>query len=219
MQNFDNIEESSLGNFDDGTFDAFAGKPGQATMSAASFDLTFTNVSGEKIQVELFSQLNTFTKKLRPELVLGGSAITMIPQTSFEGLALAGVGIVGFDKSGSLILTGAGAARELTVSCPQLSYNSLLEASGKKKFKITGIRMTVQNDAQIDNEIKIFTSNFLGGKSENSINPRTSFRPDQFQGKIVDIPANWDINGDTGLLYSVNAGETVKWAVTIQRYS
>lgn len=220
----DQINQSALSNyndsandFDDETFDNFKGKSKQtATVRKASFDLVITNASTEALTIELFNELNSFTERLRPELV-NSATVKMIPHLSLQGLALSGAGIVGFDKDGSLLLTGAAAAIALTVKCPQLSYKSLLKSSVRNPFLIKAIRMTVQNEGQIDNEIVHFTKSFLGSASRNTISPRTSFRPDQFQNKIIDIPMDFQIDGNKGLEYTVNPGETVKWNVVIER--
>lgn len=222
---FDQIDAAALQNYDDGsadfdneTFNSFAGKARKATgvVRKASFDLTFTNASAEAITIELFNELNSFTRRLRPELV-NSATIKMIPSTSNQGLLLANVGTVGFTQSGDLILTGALAATALTVNCPQLSYESLLRASSRFPFTIKAVRMTVQNAAQIDNEIVHFKKSFLGSSERNTISPRTSFRPDQFQTTVIDIPMDFQIDGQRGLEYKVNAGETVKWNVIIER--
>jgi hypothetical protein len=222
--NLDGVEQQALANFadgadnyDDGTFDSFAGKGGGRVARKASFDLIFNNPSGEALTVELFNATNTFTEKQNVQLV-NSATVLLIPHTSFEGSALSRAGIVGFRSNGDLILTGASAAVACTVNCPQLSYKSLLKESGRKGFKITAIRMTVVNDAQISNEIVMFSKSFLGSSSRNSLSPRTSLRPDQFQTKIVDVPMDFLVNGNSGLEYKINAGETVTWNVVIEAY-
>ncbi len=222
---FDGLEQASLQNyddaandFDDETFSSFKGKPGGTprVKRSASFDLSFVNASGEALYVELFNNLNSFLKKKRLDIITSAT-VTMIPQLTREGLVAAGVGVVGIDSLGRLFLSGAASATALTVDCPQLSYASLLQASEQMPFTIKAIRMTVTTDAQIDNEIVHFTKSFLGSSSQNTISPRTSFRPDQFQGKIIDIPLDFRIDGQKGITYKVNAGETVKWNVLIER--
>ena len=211
-ENFDSVAQD----FDSETSNNFSGAPSK-TPRKDSFDLNFTNLSGEALTIELFAGLYSFLQRSRPELVTSATVL-MIPQLSLQGLAAAGSGIVGLDRDGNLVLTGAAAAVALTVKCNQLSYGSLLEASSKGiPFKIIAVRMTVQTDAQIDNEIVHFTKSFLGSSSRNSVNPRTSFRPDQFQGKIVDVPLGINIDGQKGIEYKINANETVKWNVIIER--
>lgn len=183
----------------------------------ASFDLVMNNTGGEDLTIELFNELRTFVENLNPSIVTSATA-TYIPQSSDEGLQAAGVGIVGYDKNGALVATGATAYTPvISVNCPQYTYRALTKSSGRRPFRIVGIRMTVTTDNQIDNEITHFTSNFLGAQSKNVLSPRTFFNPQQFQTRIVDIQCNFPIDDQKGFYYKVNAGEIVKWNVLIER--
>ena len=183
----------------------------------ASFDLTMVNSGSEQLQIELFNELRTFVENLNSSIVTSSTALYK-PQTSVGGQQAAGVGIVGFSTLGLLNVTGATAYTPvLTVDCPQYTYRALLKSSGRRPFRIVGIRMTVTTDGQIDNEIVHFTSNFLGASNRNVLSPRTFFNPQQFQTKIVDIQCNFPIDDQKGFYYKINAGETVKWNVLIER--
>ena len=182
----------------------------------ASFDLNMVNSSAAPLTIELFNELRSFVENLNPSIVTSAT-VTYIPETSNEGILAAGVGIIGYTKEGHLLATGTAGATALTVTCPQYTYRALQKSSGRRPFRIVGIRMTVQNDAQIDNEIVHFTSNFLGASNRNVLSPRTFFNPQQFQSLIVDIQANFPIDDQKGFYYTVNAGETVKWNVLIER--
>jgi hypothetical protein len=218
QQAANSYDDSANMNFDDQA-QSFAGKnPNQPEriLQKANFDLTMVNASAEVLTFELFNRLRTFIENRNTALVTSAT-VTYIPQTSFEGLAAAGVGVVGFTQNGLLRATGAAAATALTVDCPQYTYRGLLLSSGQRPFRIVGIRMTVQNDAQIDNELIHFTANFLGATNRNTISPRTFFNPQQFQTKIVDISCDLPIDDQKGLIYKLNAGETVKFNVLIER--
>lgn len=187
------------------------------TRQKASFDLVMVNSHSSAITIELFNELRTFTENLNTLLPTTG--VNLVPQLSNNGLQLVGVGIVGYDSTGKLIATNNTTAYTpvLTVDCPQYTYRALQKSSGRRPFRIVGIRMTVVNDAQIDNEITHFTSNFLGASQRNVLSPRTFFNPQQFQTKIVDIQCNFPIDDQKGFYYKINAGETVKWNVLIER--
>jgi len=182
----------------------------------ASFDLTMTNASVEDLTIELFNELRTFVENLNPSIV-SSATVTYIPESSNEGILANGVGIIGYTKEGKLLATGALGVTSLTVDCPQYTYRALQKSSGRRPFRIVGIRMTVQADAQIDNEITHFTSNFLGASNRNVLSPRTFFNPQQFQTNIVDIQCNFPIDDQKGFYYKINAGQTVKWNVLIER--
>jgi len=189
----------------------------QRTRQKASFDLIINNTGAEDLTIELFNELRSFIDNLNPSIVTSATA-TYVPMNSTDGQALAGVGIVGLDKGGKLAVTGAVAYTPvLSVDCPQYTYGSLIKSSGRRPFRIVGIRMTVTTNNQIDNEIVHFTSNFLGASNRNVLSPRTFFNPQQFQTNIVDIQCNFPIDDQKGFYYKVNAGELVKWNVLIER--
>ncbi len=197
----------------------------------ASFDLVMTNNSAATQGIELFNYINSFTKKRRTDLDGVTAPYLYIPANSIEGMALqsaGGDGTVGFNQNGDLVIHGTVAApvapadttlaASVSVHCNQTPYQGLFESSNNVPFRITRIRATFLTDAQIDKEIVYFRKSFLGGSSRNSINPRTYFRPEQYQSKIVDIPANLNIDGESGIEYSLLAAEVVKWNVQIEQY-
>lgn len=189
----------------------------QRTRQKASFDLIMNNTSAEDLTIELFNELRSFVENLNPSIVTSAT-ILYKPQTSNDGLQAVGVGIVGYDKNGKLIATGGTAYTPvITVDCPQYTYGSLVKSSGRRPFRIVGIRMTVTTNNQIDNEIVHFTSNFLGASNRNVLSPRTFFNPQQFQTNIVDIQCNFPIDDQKGFYYKINSGELVKWNVLIER--
>lgn len=209
----------------DANFDNLTGTPAGAAKQAqprkkirSNFDLTFTNGAAVALNVELFNELNSFLNKQRLDFVNG--AYTYLPvSASPNNLIAVGSGTVGHESDGGLYVRGAANdGTQLRVKCAQFPYKGLLMASAKGYgFKIVSIRMTVTTDSQIDNEIVHTKSSFLGSKSQNRISPRNFFRPEQFQGKIIDIPIEMLINAEHGIEYLVNAAETVKWNVIIER--
>lgn len=232
MTPFNGVEAAAFENYDDAAkmFDQdaasnFTGTSGghrqvqpQRKPIRSNFDLTFLNGAAVALNVELFNELNSFTLRQRTDFING--AYTYLPVgASPNNLIAAGAGTVGYQSDGGLYIRGAANdATQFTVKCSQFPYNGLLFASGKSAgFKIVSIRMTVTTDSQIDNEIVHTKASFLGSKSQNRISPRNFFRPEQFQGKIIDIPIGMLINAEHGIEYLVNAGELVKWNVVIER--
>jgi hypothetical protein len=143
------------------------------------------------------------------------------PATSLEGIAriAAGTfGVVGFNEAGNLQIRGGAADPSATIGCGEYPYNSLFESTKCLPFAVAYMRMTVTTDAQISNNIYHFQRTFGGAEKVNTIAPRAYFKPNQFQGKIVDIIAPFTIDGEKGLRVSVNAGEVVTFALFIQRW-
>lgn len=241
---FDNFDPNFSDSYDP-EIDNYAGKrqAGQAPRikAAAYFDLVFTNPTAQVITFEVFNALRSFTHTGRADYSPNAAVYGYVPLSSREGIEAlinnvvpvgnrtpanesntAAAGFVGFDKTGALIITPDGAYNVATIaklSCNQFPYKGLLESTRNEPFKITRIRMTTVNDAQISNPIVLFKNYFLGSKKQNEINPRNEFAPTQFQNRIIDVPVNFTITGKTGLLYTLNAGETVSWNVQIETYA
>lgn len=208
--------------------------------SKAYFDLIFTNPTAGVLTFELFNFLRSFTRAIRQDLSPNAAVYGYYPLSSREGIEALlnnvvpvgnrtpanesntlSAGFVGFDKTGALILTPDGAYNVATIGkvvCNQTPYSGLLESSSQQPFRITRVRMTTTNDPQISNPIVLFRNSFLGSKSQNEINPRNFFSPNQFQNRIIDVPVDFVINGQSGILYTLNAGETVQWNVEVESY-
>lgn len=206
----------------------------------AYFDLVFTNPTGGAITFELFNLLRSFTRLQRSDFSPNAAVYGYFPLSTREGIeALINnvvpvgnrtpanesntldAGFVGFDKTGALIVTPSGAFNAATIGkvvCNQFPYSGLLESSSQQPFRITRVRMTTTNDPQISNPIVLFSNSFLGSKKQNEINPRNFFSPNQFQNRIIDVPVDYVINGQSGILYTLNAGETVQWNVEVESY-
>ena len=186
-------------------------------------NISITNATASTIKTELFSALDSWTTRLKAELVV--AAYAMIPATSLEGLAAlvaaptAG-GVVGFNQIGELeVRSTVPAAPKLTVGCGEYPYNSLFESTKVIPFSNAYLRYTVSTDAQIDNTITHFVKTFGGGVKENQISPRAFFKPSQFQNKTIDIIAPFTIDGESGLSIPILAGENVRLAFFIQRWA
>lgn len=243
---FDNFDPEFSGYDPEDGLDNFGGKNKQGKLqpvrqkSKAYFDLVFTNPTGGVLTFELFNLFRSFTRYIRQDLSPNAATYGYYPLSTREGLEALinnvvpvgnrtpanesntlSAGFCGFDKSGNLILTPDGAYNVATVGklvCNQFPYSGLLESSSQQPFRITRIRMTTTNDAQISNPIVLFNNTFLGSKKQNEINPRNFFSPNQFQTKIIDVPVDFGINGQAGILYTLNAGETVQWNVECESY-
>jgi hypothetical protein len=115
-------------------------------------------------------------------------------------------------SDGSLVYNAASAATGTTlatntcvISCPQVPFRVLHEATRSNLLWIEKIRLVVPSGtlSQIDEPITIFKNTFLGGKKENQIAPRSEFKPNQFQTNIVDVPIKSAIDAETGMSYTL----------------
>ncbi|HEX7904826.1 MAG TPA: hypothetical protein VF487_13200 [Chitinophagaceae bacterium] len=185
-------------------------------------NLAITNATASVISAELFSAFDSWTTRLKAELVVG--AYAMKPALSLEGLAAliaapTGGGVVGFNQAGNLEVRGGVGDPKLTIACGEYPYISLFESTKNLPFFVSYVRYTVSTDNQIDNNITHFTRTFGGGVKENVISPRAYFKPNQFQNKTIDILAPFSVDGECGLSIPVLAGEAIRMAFFIQRWA
>lgn len=217
-------------NFDEETFNSYdpdnaAGKMARAprAVNKMQINITIANTNGQQQKVELFSAFDSILNRRKAEYVTGNFAF--VPALSREGLlaaATGGAGTVGISQDGDLQILGTVGGDPIVptggyvkVSCAEYPYAALLDQTKKAPFQVTRLRYTVATDAQIDNPIKHFRNTMGGGTKENVINPRAYFKPNQFQGKTIDIDQSFTIDGRSGLLLTVNANETVRLSLFI----
>jgi hypothetical protein len=184
-------------------------------------NVSVTNATASTIKAEIFSALDSWTTRLKAELVV--AAYAMIPALSLEGIAAlvanpTGGGVVGFNAAGDLECRAGVGAPKLTIGCGEYPYVSLFESTKTYPFYNSYLRYTVSTDAQIDNNITHFTKTFGGGLKENRISPRAFFKPNQFQNKTIDVVAPFTIDGESGLSIPTLAGESLRLAFFIQRW-
>jgi hypothetical protein len=196
----------------DTTTNVRVARPGQKLQ----LNISVSNATAKDLLVELFSALDSVATRLKAEYV--NAPYNYVPSLSFEGLALAGVGCVGYNQAGNLEIRGGALDPKCTVGCGEYPYNSLVESTKVLPFDTAFLRYTVDTDAQIDNNITHFQKTFGGGVKENTISPRAYFKPNQFQAKTIDILAPFTIDGEKGLRIPVNAGENIRLALFIQRW-
>jgi hypothetical protein len=135
--------------------------------------------------------------------------------TPATGQALSDAQLIYWDKLGNLIYnttTGAAAAMGTAfckISCPQVPFRVLHEATRNNLLYIEKVRLSVKTAAQIDQPFNLFKNTFMGGTKSNQIAPRSEFKPNQFQSLIVDVPFKTSIDAETGLSYTLISQEKV----------
>ncbi len=188
-------------------------RPGQKMQ----INLTISNPTAVKLKFELFSAFDSWVTRLKPELAVG--AYTVIPALSTQGLATVGIGTVGYDQNGDLRVYGAMGNASASVGCGEYPYNSLVDSTKVLGFNVIFCRIAVQTNAQLNNQIVHFTRTFGGGYKQNQINVRAFKKPTQFQNLEVDTTAPFGIDGEKGLLYSLEIGEVVQLGLFINRWA
>jgi hypothetical protein len=239
---YDRINESAFDNFGGNNYDPdysdgfqdvqngydpdYAGESvaGAATRTEQSspgqkmqINIDITNPTASKQKVELFSAFNSWADIFKPEYVV--AAHTAIPQLSTEGLATVGVGTIGYDQNGNLHSYGAALAASVSIGCGEYPYKSLVESTKTLPFRNNFLRIAVTTVPQLNNQLVHFTQTFAGGYKENKINVRSYKTPNQFQNLEVDTKTPFIIDGEKGLKYSLEIGETVQIGMFINRWS
>lgn len=220
----DNFEDVQNGYDPDYADNVAANAAGGATQQQASrpgqkmqINLTLSNPTAAKQKVELFSAFFSWAEIFKPEFITG--AYTAIPSLSTQGLGTVGVGTVGFDQTGDLHHYGAALAPSVVVGCGEYPYKSLLESTKTLPFRVTFLRIAVATVAQLNNQIIHFTRTFAGGYKQNQINVRSYKKPTQFQNLEVDTKTPFVIDGEKGLVYSLEIGEVVQIGMFINRWA
>jgi hypothetical protein len=216
--NFDPSISRKVNNADGGTSSAYTtqqAKPGQKMQ----INLTITNSTAAQMTAEIFQWLDSVTKRLKSELVVGN--YLMIPETSHEGMrrVVANTGgTTSWTQAGDLVYRGDDSAANplFTIGCAEIAYRSLFEASAIIPFRVSFLRYTVTTSGQIDNKIIWFKRTIAGGQKQNQISPRSYFRPNQYQNLTIDIPVEFDVNIDSGLQIPVKAAEIVTLSLFIE---
>lgn len=140
---------------------------------------------------------------------------TFLRATPASGQLLSDAQLIYWRSDGSLVYnttagTGSTAgAVACIISCPQVPFRVLHEATRNNLLYIEKARLSVKTSAQIDQPINVFKNSFLGGTKTNQIAPRAEFRPNQFQSLIVDVPMKLSVDAETGFSYTLISQEKV----------
>lgn len=231
MENFafDNFDGFDADTFDPDMFDpemfdgmdGQGGKPRFSLRGVAQVDILIDNTQQASAQnVELFNYLRSFTMVRNTTLDATKMPFTLEAISAVVTNANFPNQSIYWDQSGNLIMRGASGSVFCKVSCGQIPYRSLHEAASRSSWLISKMRLSVSNDAQIDQSITHFANTMFGGVKENSISPRAFFRPEQMQSKIIDIPnLRLQIDQEKGLRVTVLANQSLNISLFISQYS
>ncbi len=197
--------------------------PGKSGKLQAQIDIIIESNLTQNQSIELFNYDNSISHTAN----LGITTLTPFDLYELKRLIDAFdvcepdlvINYIFFDRFGNLIFQPR-PNEYVKISCRQCSYKSLLLSSQKNIFRIEKTRMVFSDSAQIDNEITKTRKTFLGLAETNKITPRTYFRPNQYQSLIVDMPEKIDIDGEKGLVYTINSGlnSRMSFSFYISRY-
>lgn len=215
---FDSYDEEE--NYDDTYDDSYTGKPNPSknmgiptsswVRTSGYFVIRIVNAIGAAQVVELFNSLNNggfVTSTLTP---------TLNPFTFSNRAAANANSTIVFAANGDQIYTTAAGAI-LTISCNQIPYRTLLETLKFYRISVKDTKMTFTNEPQLDNDINYTEKTFLGKNNTNTFTPRAFFKDAQFQSKQVTMTQPYIIDGERGLNFTCNSGETMSFSFYLDK--
>lgn len=212
----DEFDDDFDDNFDD---DSFKGRRARAKRTSPNltkkkggyFTIQVTNAHAALAPVELFNANNSIAQMTNTQLFP-----TTIPFNALQRDAANLNNVAYFDNAGNLVINNS-TGLALTISCKQIAYKTLLENMGKMRAVMSKVKMTFTNDPQLDNDITHTVKTFLGKDVSNSITPRVYFKDGQFQSKQVTLPNKFVIDGQSGLFFQANSGETISLSFFLEQ--
>ena len=114
--------------------------------------------------------------------------------------------------TGNVVYPGAGGTQAI-ISCQVVPYYTLVQSTLVTPFSIIAMRYSSVTATQYNNQVSLYRRTFLGGWVKNPLSPKSYVSPYQYQGQIVDIPINIDIDNETAIVVKVNNGETITFSL------
>lgn len=219
---FDSYDEDE-DNYDDSYDDSYepenyvGKKPARRPMpsiggfkpTSGYFTIQIVNGIAGAQTVELFNSLRNAVNAVNSELFSG-----FVPFTAVNRAAANLNSVIYFDAAGNMIIQSA-AGTLLTISCKQIPYRTLIESLKFYRIQVAKTKISFTNEPQLDNDITYSQQTFLGKKEVNTFTPRVYFADNQFQSKQVTINQGYVIDGERGLSFTVNQGETMSINLTL----
>ncbi len=215
----DNYDDED--NYDDNYDDEFKGKkkakarPVAKQMKASNgyFTIKIVNGTGSAQNVQLFDSFRNAIYQEDTTLYP-----TYAPFTAVNRSAANLNSVIYFNAKGDQVIQTA-AGTFITITCQQVPYRQLLKNLEFFRISVKTLKMTYTNESQLDNDLFLTENTFLGKSNRNTITPRTSFADNQFQSKQVTINQPFMIDGERGMYFSMNSGETITFAFNLDGVS
>lgn len=178
-------------------------------VSQLNISITSTAATAQKI--ELFNSMRSITK-------CANSGITSLTPFAAKDRGAANLnGLIYFNELGDAVFQLA-AGTTVTISCKEIPYRALLDATMNSPFLVSKMRAVYSADAQIDEVLQYSSNSFMGKTQSDSINPRSFFDPMQQQNLTVDIKQSVRVDRESGIVYNVLAGANVRFTLFVARY-
>lgn len=176
----------------------------------SQINLKIINAGAGDVKVELFNSIRSISKMTN----LGVSPFLAFSPADRNAANLNSR--IYFNDAGDLIFQDSAGALT-TISCREIPYRALVESTMSSPFMVAKMRVAYSNDSQIDQNFAFTQNSFMGKKKEDSINPRSFFDPKQNQNLIVDVKQSFRVDRESGLIYTVEAGQNIRATLYIPR--
>ena len=104
-----------------------------------------------------------------------------------------------------------------TVTVEESSHNEVREESKSNPFKIVGMKMSVSDNAQFDNILRISRRTASGKNDDRVYQPRNATSPQNFTPNLIDDAGfEMDVTGQDAIRVVVKNGVTITFTFTIK---
>ena len=171
------------------------------------------NISGNTFDIQIKRETITIPAVLNVPIFAGMYKESMYNVLISQFSGEARITSVALDSAtGGLRYTYTHGAKSDTVlvTCNQIPYAVLLDASKFDRMKIGFVRYTLNNAANVGQFGELFgyvSKSTFGRNASDTINVPSYKRPDQFQNGIVDVPFSFDVDKQSGLVIGLMAGQ------------
>ena len=111
----------------------------------------------------------------------------------------------------------------INITCNQVNYPTFLKASLNATYRISNIRYSLNNPAQLDQfttPFEVRTKSLFGKADQNPISVTSFKKPEQYQNGIIDLPVEIMVDGETGIMVSMTPlAVTITLSVFVERFN
>lgn len=138
-----------------------------------------------------------------------------ILQISNAGGAQENAIIFGRNRFSGVANFGSGANITITMGVAAVPYEQLLQQSANEPFEIVKFRLSSTSVPQLDNSMSLVKTDSNGQEATTPITVTSYLSPDQFQSQLRDVDYRAQIDGNTHIVYPIEAGAAVTMSVYI----
>lgn len=110
----------------------------------------------------------------------------------------------------------------IDVTCQQAPYPSFLNSLSSDTLRMSKLRLSISDStqqAQFSESIAVKTASLFGRQTQNTINPSSFKRPDQFQAGIIDLDGIYDVDKETAFVFNMIDVGAANFSVSIDFFA